>query len=168
MVLEVMTNSGLLLSIRRYEKRDAPQAALLFEDSVRQSAVAYDEDQREIWARAARSRELWEDWLPALYTLVAEDNGGLAGFAALDESECFFDMIYIRPDVMGQGVAHALYDLIEQRALDQGCAHLHARASRHGEPFFSRHSWQIIRESSVCREGVNLPCHEMRKSLNEE
>ena len=162
---EIMTSRGLLLNVRRYEPRDALQAAMLFEQSVRLGAVSYDADQRAIWASAAGSRELWQDMLPALYTLVAEDGGGMAGFAALDEAECFVDMIYVRPDVMGQGVAHALYGLIEQHARETGIVELGARASRHGAPFFTRQGWRIVRESSVCREGVNLPCFEMRKSL---
>jgi len=167
-MFECMTGHGLLLNVRRFRSEDAAAAARLFHDTVHRAAgPAYDASQRTAWSAAVAEPEVWQRKLSSMFTLVAEDDAGLAGFMSMTDTG-FVDLAYVRADLIGRGVAHALYEAIEAQARQRGLRRLHAQASDLGRRFFLRQGWRVLHEKSVCRRGKNLPCAEMEKRLQEE
>lgn len=154
------------MKIRRYRQSDAVQIAQVFFDAVRQGAAdKYSQAEREAWAPALVDAETWDRRLQKMHTLVAEDGSGVAGFMTL-EDDGHIDLAFVRPDVMGQGVAGALYEALLEAAVDAGTPRLYAEASHLARSFFEKRGWQVIATQTVVRQGVALTNHRMEIMLN--
>jgi putative acetyltransferase len=97
---------------------------------------------------------------------VAERDGVPVGFMSLDLARGYLDLAFVLPQVMGQGVADALYAVLEARARAEGLARLTTEASALARPFFARNGWALIREQQVERRGVALHNAVMEKTLS--
>ena len=75
-------------------------------------------------------------------TFVAED-GRITGFMML-EATGYLNMAFVRPEVMGKGVADALYAAVLAEARTLALPRLHVLASRHAQSFFTRHGWHLV------------------------
>ena len=75
------------------------------------------------------------------------------------------DLAYVAPEVMGRGVADALYAVLETRARCAGPGCLTSDASEMARPFFERHGWQVIARQEIVRADVTLHNYRMEKTL---
>ncbi|OAN77462.1 hypothetical protein A8B78_14240 [Jannaschia sp. EhC01] len=154
------------LIIRPYRPADAIPLATLYHRSVNEGASRkYDAAQRAAWSPAPPTSEGWRARVEEAETVVAEQNGTLLGFMTLDIDSGFLDFAYVAPEVMGKGVAAALYAVIEGRARVKGHTVLETEASLLAEPFFRRHGWRVIQRQEVERHGVKIPNARMEKRL---
>lgn len=154
-----------MLKLRLFVDTDAPALGQIMYDAVRQGTVAfYDEAQRSAWMPEPRSGAQWLQRLQTPQTWVAEDAQGIAGFITL-AADGHIDLAYVRPDVMGAGVAQALYEQLEQAALSQNIARLDTEASHLAQRFFSRRGWRLIKTQTVVSNGVAMQNHRMEKVL---
>jgi putative acetyltransferase len=91
--------------IRYYEAGDAPEIVRLFFETVRSvNRADYSDEQLEAWAPSVPDPEEWHARMAGRRTLVAEEGGEVVGFAEL-EYDGRLDMLYVRKDAVGRGVA---------------------------------------------------------------
>ena len=115
--------NGLIL--RSFRPSDAIGLAMLYHRAVRDGAAGkYDAAQRTAWSPDVPTHEGWRAHVEDAMTIVAERDGVLLGFMTLDVDNAYLDFAYVAPEVMGQGVASALYAIIEGRARVHGLARL--------------------------------------------
>jgi putative acetyltransferase len=152
-------------SIRDFRDDDAEAAARLFYETVRTSSgPAYDERQRAAWAPRIPDTGRWRERLGSATTLVAEDAAGISGFMSLDDCG-HLDLAYVRNDLIGTGVAKALYDALLARAQEAGFSRLTTDASVTARSFFERQGWVVLREQRPNRHGVQLTNYRMEIRL---
>lgn len=156
--------NGLIL--RSYRPTDAIGLASLYHRAVREGAASkYDDAQRVAWSPDVPTHEGWRARVEEAMTVVAERDRALLGFMTLDIGTGFLDFAYVAPEVMGKGVAGALYAMIEGRARVRGHTRLETEASLLAEPFFIRQGWRVVSRQEVERSGVKIPNVVMEKRL---
>jgi putative acetyltransferase len=154
------------LVVRPYRADDAGALARVFHRAVRHGTVPhYTALQRIAWSPRPSDGSDWHARLSEIHTVVAELPRGPVGFMALSAEEAFIDFAYVDPSVRGQGVAAALYAVIEGRALGLGLRQLQTEASRVAEPFFAGRGFRVVRRQRVRRHLVGLPNAVMEKDL---
>jgi putative acetyltransferase len=123
--------------LRRAEFRDIPALKQLFQETVLSvNRQDYTEEEVTDWASCGDNDERWEQIVLAHYTLVAKnEKGNLLGFTALS-AEGYLNSIFVHKDFQGQGIASALYSLVEKRARAEGVNAITADISLTAYPFF--------------------------------
>lgn len=147
---------GFKMHIRRFQSTDANQVAQLFHDTIRSVNLRdYTEQQVKAWAPDDIHFRDWEERCSKKYTLVAEIEGIIAGFAELDE-DGHIDCFYSHKDFQGQGVGRLLYNGIENEAKNRGLTRLFVEASVTAKPFFMKMGFTIIKEQIVEVRGTEF------------
>ncbi|MEO1238992.1 MAG: GNAT family N-acetyltransferase [Pseudomonadota bacterium] len=129
------------------------------------TAGAYSAAQRRAWIAAVPTHRAWRARLGRLETWVAQSQDRLVGFMSLNTPLAEVDLAYVSPDVMGRGVAQALYAAVERHARAAKIAHLATDASALAKPFFQRQGWQVIARQNVVAAGVAMHNYKMTKAL---
>ena len=151
--------------IRPYTPADLEAVAQLFTASVHQVAAShYDETQRAAWAPQPPKLNTWQERLAPLQTLVAEENGRLAGFLSY-EDDGHIDLLYTAPGSTRTGVASRLYHAAEAALAEAGATELFTEASLVARPFFERQGFEVTEEQNVTRNNVSFRRFAMRKQL---
>lgn len=156
------------MRLRPYASRDCPALAELFYQTVhRVNARDYDPEQLGAWAPERVDLAVWDASFRTHDTLIAEEDGGIWGFADLGERDGtgYLDRLYVRWDRQGQGVATALCDALERKARQLGFSAICTDASITARPFFLARGYRVIREQRVERRGVWLTNFRMEKAL---
>ncbi len=154
-----------MISVRRYEARDAEQCFDVFYRAVHEGAKArYSPRQRQAWAPTDQPPEGWQARLGDVLTWVAEADGRVVGFMNL-EPDGHLDMAFVAPDWMGRGVADALWTTLLTEAQRLGLTRLTTEASHLARPFFLRHGWRVEAPEEVERHGVRLQRFRMFRPL---
>jgi putative acetyltransferase len=153
------------MRIRPYHPRDVAALTSLFTDVVHRVAAAhYGPEQRAVWAPRPPDLDGWLKRLDTCITVIAEHEGQLLGFAALEPVN-HLDLLYVHVDFQRQGIASALCRRIEQEALTLGATHVHTEASITALPFFEHSGYRILCEQTVERGGIPLVNYRMEKAL---
>jgi len=149
------------LEIREYRPEDCSEMASLFYDTVHTvNAADYTKEQLDAWADGAVDCEAWDHSFREHYTLVAIEDGKLAGFGDMDESG-YLDRLYIHKDFQKKGIAAALCDRLEKRfAVPEIVTH----ASITARPFFEKRGYRVRKAQQVERKGVLLTNYVMALS----
>jgi len=96
---------------------------------------------------------------------VAEVDGEIVGYGALNVPDERIDAVYVRPDFHGEGIATALVKHLELSAEFQGIVELDIIAARNAVPFYeSVGYWQLDDEVATI-EDVDLDFVRMRRRL---
>lgn len=130
------------------------------------AAGAYSEAQRAAWAGAQPYAEGWSTRLDGLLTLVADAGEGPLGFMSVRESDGYLDLAFVQPELRGQGVAAAIYAVLENRMRAGKVARLHTHASHMAKPFFERQGWVTIRPNRAQMGDQTLDNWIMEKPLD--
>lgn len=153
------------MQIRDYQPIDLTAVVQLFTDSVHQlGAAQYDEQQRHAWAPTAPSLSEWETRLAKLETLVAHEQGVLAGFIGYTLSG-YIDLLFTAPIFARRGVATALLTEAESRITAHGTTRLWTEASLVARPCFEQHGFEVLEEQLVIRREVSFRRFAMQKML---
>lgn len=154
------------LGLRSYADGDAPALAQVFHRAVTEGAAArYSETERRAWSPEPPSGPGWVERLATADTVVAERDGRIVGFMAIDLGRGYVDFTYVLPEEMGKGVSDALYAVIEGRARAAGLTALTTDASDIARSFFERQGWRTLARQAVERRGVVLHNWRMDKTL---
>lgn len=160
-----MAPRGVSPGLRPFLPSDTPTLAALFRASVEELAAEdYSDEQREAWASSADDEEAFAAKLSGELTIVALVGGEIAGFASLKDNT-LFDMLYVRPDLAGQGVATTLADAIEKLAGARGTKKLTVEASDAARDFFARRGYIPQSRNTVTVGGEWLGNTTMTKDL---
>ncbi len=151
--------------LRPYLPADARVLAALFRASVEALAAEdYDADQREAWASAADDEAAFAARLASALTIVALVEREIAGFATLKDNN-LFDMLYVRPDLAGEGVGGVLADAIEKLAAGRGTKKLTVEAADSARDFFAARGYVPQSRNTVTIAGEWLGNTTMTKEL---
>lgn len=146
--------------IRKYSSSDCEQLAELFYQMVHTvNAKDYTKEQLDVWATGWVDLEKWDKSFSEHYTVVAVENGLIAGFGDIDEAG-YLDRLYVHKDYQNQGIATAICDELEQSVrADKITTH----ASIMAKPFFEHRGYKVVREQQVIRGGIPLTNFVMEK-----
>lgn len=153
------------MEVRSYREGDAPALAEVFHRSVREGAVKrYDEAAVRAWSPEPHTGLGWAARLRCAETVVATVDEVPVGFMALDANG-YLDLAFVVPEVMGKGVADALYAVLEGRARAARLERLSVQASLFAEPFLARRGWYVVKRQEVEIGGEVLKNAWMEKRL---
>lgn len=98
--------------------------------------------------------------------IVAEEDGALLGYAALDAASGEVDAVFVEPAQHGRGTGALLLAAIEDMARKAGHTRLFLSASLNAVPFYGRAGFVAVREELYPhRSGVQIPSVYMEKLL---
>ncbi|MEM9234321.1 MAG: GNAT family N-acetyltransferase, partial [Pseudomonadota bacterium] len=129
-------------------------------------ARAYSGAQVTAWARLSRdvvgTRRRLEDGRQ-VWVAEARD-GAMLGFIDL-EDDGHIDFLYVAPEAAGQGVAQALYEEVEARAVAHQLTRLYTEASELARPFFERQKFSVLTRQDLEIDGVPIHNYRMAKLM---
>jgi len=153
------------MHIRRYSPNDISEITELFYNTVHTINLRdYSFAEVDAWAPENIDKAAWNRRLSENFTVVAEQDGTIIGFASL-AYKGYYDLLYVHRDCQGQGIATALTNVIESEAVSYGISELTADVSITAKPFFEKEGYEVIGKQSVERKGQLLTNYKMRKEL---
>lgn len=151
--------------IRKATITDAGSIADLFYDTVTNvNTRDYTPEQIAAWSGRPDKEGRFAAKISEQYFIVAEDEGGLTGFASLT-TDGYLDFMFVHKDKQGRGIATTLYRDIERQALSLGLAQITADVSITARPFFLRRGFMLIVEQQVQIGDVALTNFKMIKKF---
>ena len=128
--------------LRPARPEDAAALALIFHRAVQEGAAGhYSQAQRDRWSPACPTAADWTRRLRGLTTFVAEIDSAPQSFLSMRDRDGLIDLLFVAPEHLGRGLAHALYSEALAHARALGLPRLHAEASAQSRAFFARHGW---------------------------
>ncbi|GAA3882774.1 GNAT family N-acetyltransferase [Tessaracoccus defluvii] len=157
------------VTLRPYRDTDAEPTWQVFHAAVRVTgAMDYTPEQLEAWSPDEVNLEAWGRRRAAAWTLVAVDGDRVVGFSDLTD-DGVLDMLFVHPDVGGQGVARLLVEAVLGEARRRGLTRVVTHASRTARPAFERLGFVIDRENpDNWTRGVRVPNFDMHLDLPAE
>ncbi|HHW30670.1 MAG TPA: GNAT family N-acetyltransferase [Clostridiaceae bacterium] len=151
--------------IRKYLPNDISEIIELFYNTVHTINLRdYSPAEVDAWAPQNIDKAAWNHRLSENFTIVAEQDGTIIGFASL-AYEGYYDMLYVHKDYQRHGIASALTGIIENEAVLSGIIELTVNVSITAKPFFEKKGYEVIRKQIVERKGQLLTNYKMRKKL---
>jgi putative acetyltransferase len=151
--------------IRSYQETDLTQIVHLFFNTVHTiNRHDYTLEQVNAWVPAVPSEAAWIERYRTRLVFVAEDGETIAGFAEL-EPNGHIDCFYCHADYQRQGVGKALYQRVEQEAIELGLTQLWTEASITAQPFFEQMGFRALHENRIVRNQVELINYAMHKNI---
>ncbi|MFT4105238.1 MAG: GNAT family N-acetyltransferase [Lacrimispora sp.] len=149
------------MEIREYRECDIQEITELFFNTVHGvCSKDYTQEQLNAWAGPVNADQ-WNRVFLEHYTLVASENGTIAGFGDIDHTG-YLDHLFVHKDYQGQGIATALCDSLETQFLVHAIT---THASITAKPFFEARGYRVVKEQQVMRNGVVLTNYVMEKLL---
>ena len=153
-----------MTTLRPMLPTDGPALAELFRLSIEVlTEEDYNEEQREAWMSVADDEAAFAAKLAKALTIVAENNGEIAGFASLDKGA--IEMLYVHPAMARDGVGTMLADALEKLGAARGLEAISVEASDTAHDFFKGRGYVPQRRQSIVREDVVLSNTYMIKTL---
>ncbi len=144
------------MQIRNYRPADLDAVIDVFQRAVHETAARdYTPEEIEAWAPETPDRAMWQKRLGSGQVWVCEEQGRIAGFTRV-ESDGYLDLMFVHPDIQGQGVAALLFNRILIWAKAQKIKTLFTESSRSGRGFFERCGFRVVvREQHPGRSGLS-------------
>ena len=86
---------------------------------------------------------------------MCEEQGRIAGFARV-EPDGYVDLMFVHPDIQGQGVAAMLFNRIVIWAKAQKVKTLFTESTVSGRGFFESRGFRVVREQHLGRNNMSL------------
>lgn len=164
-IMKLVFEKEYKMYIRRYSPNDISQIAELFYSTVHTINLKdYSPVEVDAWAPKHINKAAWNRRLSENFTIVAEQDGIIVGFASLSY-EGYYDLLYIHKDYQRQGIATALTDIIENEAVLHGISELTADVSITAKAFFEKKGYEVIQKQSVERRGQLLTNYNQKKHI---
>lgn len=152
--------------IRKFKPSDCAVMAKLFYDTVHTiNSKDYTNEQLNAWATGNVDLEVWNSSFIEHNTLVAVINGGIVGFADMDNTG-YLDKLYVHKDFQRRGIATALVKELERCARKVGISNFKTYASITAKPLFEKQGYTAEAENKVIRNGITLVNYKMVKTTN--
>ena len=152
------------MTLREYAPADCPLLACLFYHTVHSvNAADYSPPQLDAWATGQVDLPAWNASFLSHHTVIAEDGGVILGFGDMDGG--YLDRLYVHKDYQRRGIAGAIADALEGRALANGIFCFTTHASITARPFFEKRGYTLVRQNTVLRRNVELINFTMEKRL---
>lgn len=145
-----------MMEIRNYRASDTPEMIELFYETVHTVCRSdYTEEQLDAWAPKNIEVAHWEKRFSLSFTLLAEENNQLLGFANL-EANGNVDMFYVAANTQGKGVGKGLMNEIVKKAKELGLNTLTSDVSLTARPFFLKMGFVIDKVYEKQRAGMTF------------
>ena len=132
--------------VRPYQPEDRAACALIYYRAIMEgTAPLLGAAERLAWARSPEPDLATPDKLLAQWCWIAEADGRPTGFMSLCP-DGLLDMAFVIPEVMGNGTAAALYDVLLGRARSEGLQRLTVLASPWSRGFLLKRGWRVDAE----------------------
>jgi putative acetyltransferase len=155
----------MTVALRPYLAADAPRCAAIFRASIEEIASEdYSEAQCEAWAERAEDVAAFGKGLAGDLTLLATEDGEIAGFASL-KGDSHVEMLFVDPEHARRGVATVLLEALTKLAQARGAKELTSDVSDTAKPLFDRLGFQSLRRNLVSKGEEWLGNTSMRKTL---
>ena len=156
------------MQIRLFHEEDAEQIAQLFHETVREINIRdYSSSQVKAWAPDNIHFRNWAKVCSERFTLVADDEGAIAGFGEL-ELNGHIGCFYCHKNYQRMGIGRKIYCAIEAKAYELGINRLYSEASITAKPFFLYVGFSVIREQQVECRGETFVNYAMEKFLESQ
>ncbi|QAY96899.1 GNAT family N-acetyltransferase [Methylovirgula ligni] len=153
-------------ALRPFLPQDAAAVAQIFRDAIEDlTRDDYDEAQRTAWSARADDEASFAKRLAAQTTLLALREGEPVGFVSLKGND-LLDMLFVRPEVAGEGVGTFLANAAETLARGRGAKILNVDASDTALPFFEKLGFTPQARQSIALDGEWLANTKMAKALD--
>jgi GNAT superfamily N-acetyltransferase len=153
------------MEIRLFKNSDTSDLIELFRNTVHTVCKRdYSVEQLNTWAPKDIDAGKWATRFINSYTVVAEHEGQLAGFANLEANGCI-DMFYVGASHQRQGVGSLLFEALESEAKIRGLKRLYSDVSITARQFFLSKEFVVEREYSKNVGAVTFPNTMMAKQL---
>lgn len=153
------------MHIRNYRPADLDTVLDVFQRAVHETAARdYTPEEIEAWAPEAPDRAKWQARLASGQVWVCEEQGRIAGFARV-EPDGYIDLIFVHPDIQGQGVAALLFNRILIWAKAQKLKSLFTESSVSGRGFFESRGFRVLRTQHLGRNGLTLENFVMERAV---
>jgi putative acetyltransferase len=152
------------IQIRNYHEQDARALADIYFNTIHTiNAQDYTKEQRDVWAPST-SLELegWQKKWAQIPPLVAIVGDVIVGFTEFEDNG-HIDCFYCHHEWIGKGVGSALMRAIETQAFDKGIDRIYAEVSITAKPFFESKGFEVVRQQSIQRKGIELTNFVMEK-----
>lgn len=151
--------------LRRYRGEDLQALVELFRGTVHAiNSRDYTLEQIDAWAPASIDTELWGGKLLKHYTIVAEIDSVLCGFADIDATG-YFDHLFVHKDYQGRGIAKKLMQAVEAFAVQAAADTITVNVSITAKPFFVMQGYELVKEQEVEYNGQRFTNFAMKKTL---
>lgn len=156
------------MELRKYDLNDCTQLAQLFFHTVHTvNAKDYSKAQLDVWATGNIDLSRWNQSFIEHHTVVAEIGGNIVGFGDMDNSG-YLDRLYVHKDYQRQGIATALVNALEQKAIVCGLTCFTTHASITAKAFFERLGYYTVCENRLVRSGIELTNFTMEKDTTKQ
>ncbi|MGH1519310.1 GNAT family N-acetyltransferase [Chryseobacterium sp. JK1] len=159
------TYDNQYITFRQGNKNDLQEMRKLFTETI--EAICrndYDEKQRKAWTCGAENKERWLKVINEQYVLVAVLQNKIVGFCTLDQGN-YIDLLFVHKDHQQKRIASALYEQIEEKAIEQNSISLTADVSKTAKLFFEKKGFYTLKEQIVSVNYVDLINYKMIKNL---
>ena len=144
---------------------DLPAMQSLFVETVTHvCSKDYTPDQIKVWTASIENTQRWADVIGQQYVQIAWIDGKMAGFGSLDNGN-YIDFMYVHKDYQGQGVANAIYTVLEQEAIRQGSKSITSDVSFTAKPFFEKKGFAALQKQTFVKQRVEISNFKMEKAL---
>ncbi|MCR5860762.1 GNAT family N-acetyltransferase [Flavobacterium sp. J372] len=151
--------------LRRYRAEDLYALIELFRGTVHAiNAKDYTQAQLDAWAPVDIDAERWGPKLLQHYTIVAEMDGVLCGFADIDGTG-YFDHLFVHKDYQGRGIAKELVKAVEAFATQSEVKTITVNVSITARPFFLKQGYELVKQQEVEYNGQRFTNYAMKKQV---
>jgi putative acetyltransferase len=152
-------------ALRPFLPQDIATVAQIFRDAIEElTEDDYDDAQRAAWAASADDEASFAKRLAGQTTLLALRDSELVGFASLKGND-YIDMLYVRPEIAGEGIGTFLATAVETLARGRSAKTLSVDASDTALPFFEKLGFKPQLRQSISLDGEWLANTKMAKTL---
>ncbi|WP_099204880.1 GNAT family N-acetyltransferase [Scatolibacter rhodanostii] len=150
--------------LRQYKAEDDAEMVKLFQETVHSvNAKDYTKEQQDVWAPKEIELKTWCKAFKESYTVIAESEGKMVGFANLDGN--YFDRLFVHKDFQRLGIGAMLAEDIESQAVKKELTYIDVQASITAKPFFERCGYKVIKKQRFKRNNIFMENFVMKKSL---
>lgn len=156
-----------MLVIRRAKPEDNDSIGRIHLRAIREICAShYAPEEIEAWAKPRRP-DHYVEYIRSNEFYVAEENGNVIGFGALNQASGEIEAVYIAPEVARRGIGQRILGKLEERARDLGLKSLSLNSSLNAVAFY-RHSGYEPQQETKHRlsSGVEIGCVAMKKEIS--
>ncbi|MDQ3134397.1 MAG: GNAT family N-acetyltransferase [Acidobacteriota bacterium] len=129
-------------------------------------ASHYTPEEIEAWARPRKPNHYVES-ISNNEFYVAEENGDVVGFGALNQERGEIEAVYILPEVARRGIGLKILRKLEERARELGVKSLRLNSSLNATAFYKSAGYKPQEESKHrLSSGVEIGCVLMTKEIS--
>ncbi len=155
-----------MFTIRRAREIDCEAILRVHLRAIREIAKShYTLEEIEAWARPRKPQHYAESIRNKEF-YVAEENGFVIGFGALNQMQGEIEAVYVNPEVVRRGIGNAILQKLEERARGLNIELLKMDASLNAVPFYKSAGYESQKKTKHrLTSGVEIGCVLMTKEL---